>query len=55
MEVYNEENGNYYTYCEICDKYSISLYYKNHLKSASHTNNLNKLQKVQNKSFFSRL
>ena len=44
MEV--EENRIYYTYCEICDKYCIVLYYKIHLKSLSHKSNLIKLQKI---------
>ena len=35
MEV--EENGNYYTYCKICDKYCDKFKdYNNHLMSATH-------------------
>ena len=45
MEIYNEENDEYFIYCDVCDKCCISLYYKNHLKSPTHTNNLIKIEK----------
>ena len=39
FEVYNEDNNEYYNYCNICDKYVIERFYNNHLKSATHFNN----------------
>ena len=32
FEVYDEENDEYYIYCNICDKYCIKRFYNNHLK-----------------------
>ena len=32
------DDDEYRLYCEICDKLSIERYYKNHLKSSTHTN-----------------
>ena len=29
----------YRVYCDVCDKFCIERYYKNHLKSQAHTNN----------------
>ena len=39
FEVYDEENDEYYIYCNICDKYCIKRFYNNHLKSATHISN----------------
>ena len=44
------EDGEYRIYCDICDKLCIEKFYKNHLKSQTHTNNIHKRQQL-NKSF----
>ena len=33
FEVYDEENNEYYNYCNICDKYVNKRFYNNHLKA----------------------
>ena len=35
-------------YCEICDKLCIERFYKNHLKSGTHTNTFYKRQQLNN-------
>ena len=44
------EDGEYRIYCNICDKLCIERFYKNHLKSKSHINNIRKKEQL-NKSF----
>ena len=39
---YCPEDDDYRVYCEICEKLCIERYYKNHLKSGTHTNNFYK-------------
>ena len=39
--IFCEDDGEY---CNICDKLCIERYYKNHLKSQTHTNNVHKRQ-----------
>ena len=34
-------------YCDICDKLCIERFYKNHLKSRTHTNNNRKRQQLK--------
>ena len=41
---YCADADEYRIYWEICDKLCIERYYKNHLKSGTHTNNFNKRQ-----------
>ena len=36
------EDGEYRVYCDVCDKLCIERYYKNHLKSQTHINNIHK-------------
>ena len=36
------EDGENRVYCDICDELCIERYYKNHLKSKTHTNNIRK-------------
>ena len=38
--IYCPEDDEYRVYCSICDKLCIERYYKNHLKSGTHKNNL---------------
>ena len=41
---YSEDDGEYRIYCNICDKLCIERFYKNHLKSQTHTTIKNKRQ-----------
>ena len=40
--IYCEDDGEYRVYCEICDNLCIERFYKNHLKSQTHNNNIHK-------------
>ena len=42
------EDDEYRVYCNICDKLCIERFYKNHLKSETHSNN--KYKKISNNS-----
>ena len=44
------ENGEYRVYCNNCDNLCIERYYKNHLRSQTHINNICKREQL-NKSF----
>ena len=44
------DDGEYRVYCSICDKLCIERFYKNHLKSRTHTNNIRKREQLD-KSF----
>ena len=44
------EDGEYRVYCDVCDNLCIQRYYKNHLKSKSHINNIRKTEEIS-KSF----
>ena len=48
--MYCPEDDEYRVYCEICDNLCMELFYKNHLKSQTHTNNIRK-RKQLNKLF----
>ena len=41
------EDDEYRVYCDICDKLCIERFYKNHLKSHTHTNNIHKRKSFQ--------
>ena len=41
--IYCEDDGEYRIYCHICDNLCIVRFYKNHLKSRTHINNINKI------------
>ena len=45
--IYCPEDDEYRVYCEICDTLCIERYYKNHLKSGTHTNNFYKRQQLK--------
>ena len=47
---YCEDVGEYRVYCNICDKLCIERFYKNYLKSQTHTINIRKKRQV-NKLF----
>ena len=38
------EDDEYRVYCDVCDKLCIQRYYKNHLKSKTHLNNIRKIE-----------
>ena len=44
------EDGEYRVYCDVCDNLCIQRFYKNHLKSKTHINNIRKMEEL-NKSF----
>ena len=46
--IYCEDDGEYRVYCSVCDALCIERFYKNHLKSKTHINNINK--KISNKT-----
>ena len=46
--IFGADDDEYRVYCEICDKLCIERYYKNHLKSGTHTNNFFKRQRLNN-------
>ena len=48
--VYCPEDNEYKVYCDVCDNFCIERFYKNHLKSKTHINNIHKIEKL-NKSF----
>ena len=50
LVIYCENDGEYRVYCEICDNLYIERYYKNHLKSQTHINNIGKIEQLD-KSF----
>ena len=50
QQVFYCEYGEYRVYCEVCDKLCIERFYKNHLKSQTHINNIRKIEQLH-KSF----
>ena len=50
LVVYCEDDGEYRVYCDVCDSLCIERFYKNHLKSKTHLNNLRKIEEI-NKAF----
>ena len=44
-DIYFPEDDEYRVYCNICDKLRIEQFYKNHLKSETHTNDIRKREK----------
>ena len=48
--VYCPEDNEYKVYCDVCDNFCIERFYKNHMKSKTHINNIHKIEKL-NKSF----
>ena len=46
--IYFEDDGEYRVYCNICDNICIAKFYKNHLKSRTHINNIHKKKMISN-------
>ena len=46
LVIYCEDDGEYRVYCDVCDKLYIERFYKNHLKSQTHINNLRKIEQL---------
>ena len=44
------EDDEYRVFCDICDNLCIQRFYKNHLKSKTHLNNIRKIEEI-NKAF----
>ena len=44
------EGDEYRVYCNVCDSLCIERFYKNHLKSKTHINNIRKIEELE-KSF----
>jgi len=40
--IYCADDNEFRIYCDVCDKLCIDRFYKNHLKSQTHTNNFRK-------------
>ena len=50
LVIYCEDDGEYRIYCSVCDKLCKERFYKNHLKSQTHINNIRKIEQLE-KSF----
>ena len=50
LVIYCEDDGECRVYCDICDSLCIQRFYKNHLKSQTHINNIRKIEEI-NKAF----
>ena len=50
VPIYCDDDGEYRIYCSICDSLCIERFYKNHLKSQTHINNIRKVEEI-NKAF----
>ena len=50
LVIYCEVDGEYRVYCDICDSLCIQRFYKNHLKSKTHINNIRNIEQLD-KSF----
>ena len=48
--IYCPKDDEYRVYCVICDKLCVERFYKNHLKSQTHTNNIRKKSNQNNEN-----
>ena len=48
LVIYCEDDGEYRVYCDVCDNLCIERFYKNHLKSQTHMNNIRKKKSISN-------
>ena len=47
-KIYCDDDGEYRTYCHVCDKLAIDRHYNNSLKSQTHINTFPKRQQINN-------
>ena len=47
LVIYCEDDGEYRIYCKISDSLCLERFYKNHLISQTHVNNIRKREKFQ--------
>ena len=47
LVIYCEDDGEYRVFCNICDSLCIERFYKNHLKSQTHINNIRKIEEIK--------
>ena len=45
--IYCEDDAEYRVYCDVCYKLCIQRFYKNHLKSKTHINNIRKTETIR--------
>ena len=45
--IYCEDDGDFRVFCEICDNLCLERFYKNHLKSQTHINNIRKREQLK--------
>ena len=50
--IYCADDDKYRINCDICDNLGIERFYKNHPKSGTHINNIQKTQRLNNSSCF---
>ena len=50
LVIYCEDDNEYRVYCDICDSMCIQRFYKNHLESQTHINNIRNIEEI-NKAF----
>ena len=48
--IYCGDDGDYRIFCDVCNSLCIQRFYKNHLKSKTHINNIRKIEQI-NKAF----
>ena len=48
--IYCADDDEYRVFCDVCDKLCIQRFYKNHLESKTHLNNIRKIEEL-NESF----
>ena len=46
LVIYCEDDDEYRVCCDICDSLCIQRFYKNHLKSKTHINNIRKIEEI---------
>ena len=47
LVVYCPEDNEYKVYCDVCDNFCVERFYKNHLKSKTHINNIRKIDEIK--------
>ena len=47
LVIFCEDDGEYRIFCDVCDGLCIQRFYKNHLKSKTHINNIRKIKELK--------